>query len=70
MPTLWEKDMPPKTALWQKYTPPFGKNTAGRRDPNETKKSPKSAIILSAFGTGKARVQNHLFNLPKKQERL
>lgn len=49
-------------AVWEKYGRAAG--------PKRNKKSPKSAIILSAFGTGKARVQNHLFNLPKKQERL
>ena len=42
----------------KKYTPPIGKNTAERQDLNETKESPKSAIILYAFGTEKAEVQN------------
>lgn len=49
-------------AVWEKYGRAAG--------PKRNKKIAEISDYIICFWDGKARVQNHLFNLPKKQERL
>lgn len=53
-----ENGMPKKTDLRLNNTLPIGKNTAEAQDQNGINKWQKSATMLFAFGTRKARVQN------------